>query len=86
MIHIWFHFLVPYSPFFSHVREYWQAQDSPAVLFVRYEDLSHDPAAVVRSIADHLNVGVPFAAHFLIPGYKNFYVNINLDVTYNPLD
>ncbi|KAF2361235.1 Sulfotransferase domain [Trinorchestia longiramus] len=50
---------VPYSPFSTHVLEYHEAQKAnDSVLCVSYEQLTADPASVVRSLANHLNVAV----------------------------
>lgn len=42
--------------YFDHVASWWAVKDRPNVLFVRYEDLLADPAAVIRRIAAHMGV------------------------------
>ncbi|CAN0896892.1 Cytosolic sulfotransferase 5 [Linum grandiflorum] len=50
----------PFGPFWDHVLEYWEvSQTSPEkVMFVKYEDLHHNPKLEVRKLASFL--GKPF--------------------------
>ncbi|CAN1784374.1 Cytosolic sulfotransferase 5 [Linum perenne] len=51
---------IPFGPYWDHVLEYWEAtQRSPEkVMFIKYEDLCHDPKPHVRKLASFL--GKPF--------------------------
>lgn len=49
---------VPYSPFYSHVQEYWEARKNPNILFISYEDLQKKPTDVIREIAEFLGLSV----------------------------
>ncbi|XP_013145970.1 PREDICTED: sulfotransferase family cytosolic 1B member 1-like [Papilio polytes] len=42
------------SPYFKHVKEAWQRRHHPNMLFLFYEELSKDLAAVVRRVATFL--------------------------------
>ncbi|CAL4160489.1 unnamed protein product, partial [Meganyctiphanes norvegica] len=49
---------VPYSPFYNHVQEYWEARKDPNILFITYEDLQNKPTDVIREIAEFLGLSV----------------------------
>ncbi|CAN1161582.1 Cytosolic sulfotransferase 5 [Linum perenne] len=51
---------IPFGPYWEHVLEYWEAsQSSPEkVMFIKYEDLRHEPKPQVRKLASFL--GKPF--------------------------
>ncbi|CAN1351243.1 Cytosolic sulfotransferase 5 [Linum perenne] len=51
---------IPFGPFHDHVLEYWEAskRSLDRVMFIKYEDLCHDPKPVVRKLAKFL--GRPF--------------------------
>jgi len=42
---------VPYGSFFDHVESYLQHKENPNLLIVTYEDLTKDPADVIKVIA-----------------------------------
>ncbi|XP_060078699.1 sulfotransferase 4A1-like [Ylistrum balloti] len=45
---------VPYSPWWRHVKEFWDIRDSPNVLFLKYEDIVEDMGGTVITIAEFL--------------------------------
>ncbi|OWF55574.1 sulfotransferase 4A1-like [Mizuhopecten yessoensis] len=45
---------VPYSPWWRHVKEFWDIRDSPNILFLKYEDIVEDLAGTVLTIAEFL--------------------------------
>ncbi|CAK1581629.1 unnamed protein product [Parnassius mnemosyne] len=47
--------LLPWAPFFEHVKEAWRMRNHPNMLFLFYEDLSKDLRACVRRIAKFLD-------------------------------
>ena len=46
----------PSGSWARHVASYWRVRNEPNVLFLTYEDLSADPAGVIRQIARFMNV------------------------------
>ncbi|CAH2073438.1 unnamed protein product, partial [Iphiclides podalirius] len=44
--------MLPWSPFFEHVKEAWQMRNHPNMLFLFYEELSKDLPAALRRVAD----------------------------------
>ncbi|KAI5632725.1 sulfotransferase domain-containing protein [Phthorimaea operculella] len=47
--------LIPWTPFFDHLKEAWECRDHPNMLFLFYEDLVKDLPAAVRKVAKFLN-------------------------------
>jgi hypothetical protein len=47
---------LPSGSWARHVASYWRVRNVPNVLFLTYEDLSADPAAVIEKIARFMNV------------------------------
>ncbi|XP_033741699.1 sulfotransferase 4A1-like [Pecten maximus] len=45
---------VPYSPWWRHVKEFWDIRDSPNILFLKYEDIVEDLGGTVVTIAEFL--------------------------------
>ncbi|XP_042241804.1 sulfotransferase 1A1-like [Homarus americanus] len=45
---------VVYSPIWSHILTFWQLRHQHHVLFIRFEDMKEDLAAVVRQVAEFL--------------------------------
>ncbi|KAL9693715.1 hypothetical protein quinque_013000 [Culex quinquefasciatus] len=46
--------LTPWSPYWSHLREGWQARSLPNVLFMFYEDMNKDLPATIRKVGAFL--------------------------------
>uniref|UniRef100_A0A646QEH4 Amine sulfotransferase n=1 Tax=Hemiscolopendra marginata TaxID=943146 RepID=A0A646QEH4_9MYRI len=46
--------LVPYCPYFDHVKGFWERRNEPNILFVTYEDMKKDLSSVVRKTAEFL--------------------------------
>nr|XP_018909817.1 PREDICTED: estrogen sulfotransferase-like isoform X1 [Bemisia tabaci]XP_018909818.1 PREDICTED: estrogen sulfotransferase-like isoform X1 [Bemisia tabaci]XP_018909819.1 PREDICTED: estrogen sulfotransferase-like isoform X1 [Bemisia tabaci]XP_018909820.1 PREDICTED: estrogen sulfotransferase-like isoform X1 [Bemisia tabaci]XP_018909821.1 PREDICTED: estrogen sulfotransferase-like isoform X1 [Bemisia tabaci] len=46
--------MLPYSPFWQHVLEYWAQRNNPCVLFLRYEEMKKDLPSVIRRTATFL--------------------------------
>jgi Sulfotransferase domain len=51
----------PSGSWARHVASYWRVRNEPNVLFLTYEDLSADPAGVIRQIARFMNVDLDAA-------------------------
>lgn len=49
---------VPYSPWSTHVLEFWEIKDQPNVLFLTYEDLQKDLEGSIRKVAAFLEKGL----------------------------
>ena len=48
--------VLPQGSWAEHVASYWRIRNKPNMLFLTYEQLSADPAAVIREIAHFMNV------------------------------
>lgn len=44
----------PYSPFNSHILEFWKIRDEPNILFLFYEDMKRDLDSVLKKTAQFL--------------------------------
>lgn len=44
-----------YSPYFSHVREFYEQLKDDNILFIKFEDMKKNLAAVIKQVADFLN-------------------------------
>ncbi|CAK1581650.1 unnamed protein product [Parnassius mnemosyne] len=78
--------LVPWSPFFEHVKEAWQMRNHPNMLFVFYEELSKNLPACVRRVATFLGKQITekqmekLCEHLKIDNFKK-----NKAINYNNL-
>lgn len=50
--------MITYSPFWSHVLEFWRRRHQSNILFIRYEDMKEDLPAMVRKVAKFLGKAV----------------------------
>ncbi|XP_068629344.1 sulfotransferase 1E1-like [Battus philenor] len=69
--------LVPWTPYFGHVKEAWELRHHPNMLYLFYEELSKDLAACARRIAEFFNVAITedqtrkLCEHLKIDNFKN---------------
>ena len=46
----------PFAGWFEHILGWWRHNDSPNILFIKYEDMKRDPLTTVRSVASFIGI------------------------------
>ena len=46
----------PFGGWFEHILGWWRHNDSPNILFIKYEDMKRDPPTTVQSVASFIGI------------------------------
>uniref|UniRef100_T1II86 Sulfotransferase domain-containing protein n=1 Tax=Strigamia maritima TaxID=126957 RepID=T1II86_STRMM len=53
-----YHFLLPYAPYITHIKEFWKRKHEKNIFFTTYEKLQEDQEKVIKQVAQFLDISV----------------------------